>query len=412
MSNVFINKNRAPLQNLPPPNPAVRDFHRSLPHYAPTPLISLPSLAQELGIRHLLLKNETSRLGLPAFKILGASWATAKAVSKRLGLNQDGPAGLGLEVLAEKAQNAGLTLYAATEGNHGRAVARMAKYLGIKARIYVPSVSDEDVKGNIESEGAEVVVWDGDYDGAVLATKAGAERQEGERGLLISDTALVAGDEVVQWIVEGYQTMFKEIEEQILEMGISEREVTHVLSPVGVGSLCSGVVTHFGAPERGVRPEVVTVEPTVAACLKASLEKGEMSSVEVGYTICSGMCCGTPSASAWPLLRNGISMAVMVEDVDVEKAMFELQQYGVDAGYVTLRLNIWQVGGCPEYFTGLGTLSSQAHANHRSLTTSFTRPCGAATTAAVKQLPALGKDSIVILLCTEGVRRYNMKANE
>lgn len=333
MTNIFVNQNRAPLNNLPPPDPAVRNFHRTLPHYAPTPLVSLPEVAKELGIRHLLLKDETSRLGLPAFKILGASWATAKAISTHLGLQHESSEELSLEKLASKARDAGLTLYAATEGNHGRAVARMAKYLGIGARIYVPAVCDDAVRTNIESEGAQVVVWDGDYDAAVLATKAGSERHEGGGGLLISDTALVAGEKVAGWIVDGYQTMFSEIEEQIEEMGV-EGEVTHVLTPVGVGSLCSAVVTHFGNPGRRVKPEIVTVEPTVAACAKKSLEMGEMTSVQVGYTICSGMCCGTPSASAWPLLRDGVSMAVTVEDIDVERDMFELQKYGVNSGYV------------------------------------------------------------------------------
>jgi len=133
------------------------------------------------------------------------------------------------------------------------------------------------------------VIWDGSYDDAVLAAKAAAEVHEGGKGLLISDTALVEGDEVAGWIVEGYQTMFEEVEEQLLELG---EEVTHVVTPVGVGSLCQAVVTRFKAAGRR-EVEVVCVEPVEAACLKRSLEEGRMVSVEVGYTICSGMCCGT-----------------------------------------------------------------------------------------------------------------------
>jgi diaminopropionate ammonia-lyase len=289
-SHIYINKHLASLPNLPPPDPHVRAFHRSLPHYTPTPLISLPEIAASLGIRTLHLKNETSRLGLPAFKILGASWATARAVSKRLSLAGKEGAVPDLAALATAAQAAGLTLYAATEGNHGRAVARMAKYLGIAARIYVPSSSDEHVRGNLRSEGAEVVVCAHEYDDAVLATKDAAEKHADGNGLLISDTALEDGDECAQWIVDGYQTMFDEVEEQA--GGV---QFTHVLVPVGVGSLCQAVVTHFRLEDgRGkAKADVITVESEKAPSLKSSLEAGEMVSVETGYTICSGMCCGT-----------------------------------------------------------------------------------------------------------------------
>lgn len=342
--------------------PAAREFHQSLPDYAATPLVSLPEIAKELGIRLLLLKNETSRLGLPAFKILGASWATARAISKRLGLGHDS---LNLQDLKDSAQAADLTLYAATEGNHGRAVARMAKYLGIKSRIFVPDSSDEAVIGNIMKEGAEIVVWEGSYDQAVVATKAAAEDHNDGKGLLISDTALEIGDETAQWIVDGYQTMFQEIEDQIEEF--TSENITHILSPVGVGSLCQGVVTYFGNNKKLGNPHIITVEPVEAACLKASLEAGELTSIDVGYTICTGMCCGTPSVSAWALLKDVVFIALTVEDKDVEEALLELQKYGVRAG-----------------------------------------PCGSATLAALRHLD-LEQDAVVLLLCTEGARRYYIK---
>src|SRR6476646_10373795 len=60
-------------------------FHRRLPGYRPTPLIEAPALARLLGIGRVLVKDESSRLGMPAFKILGASWAVYRALGKRLG---------------------------------------------------------------------------------------------------------------------------------------------------------------------------------------------------------------------------------------------------------------------------------------------------------------------------------------
>ncbi|HYH10822.1 MAG TPA: hypothetical protein VD789_00610, partial [Thermomicrobiales bacterium] len=57
------------------------EFHRRLPGYIPTPVHDLPDLASELKIEQVLVKDETSRLDLPAFKMLGASWAIYRSLA-------------------------------------------------------------------------------------------------------------------------------------------------------------------------------------------------------------------------------------------------------------------------------------------------------------------------------------------
>jgi diaminopropionate ammonia-lyase len=59
-------------------------FHQRLDGYAPTPLRRAPELARTLRVGQVLLKDESSRLGLPAFKILGASWAIYRALEFRV----------------------------------------------------------------------------------------------------------------------------------------------------------------------------------------------------------------------------------------------------------------------------------------------------------------------------------------
>ena len=66
----------------PPGSTDAQAFHRSLPGYAPTPLVPVPALAAELGVGQVLVKDESSRLGLPAFKVLGASWACERVLAK------------------------------------------------------------------------------------------------------------------------------------------------------------------------------------------------------------------------------------------------------------------------------------------------------------------------------------------
>src|SRR6516164_11239369 len=59
----------------------VRAYHASLPGYAPTPLAEVPALAAELGAGRVFVKDESARLGLPAFKVLGASWAVRQLLA-------------------------------------------------------------------------------------------------------------------------------------------------------------------------------------------------------------------------------------------------------------------------------------------------------------------------------------------
>ena len=125
------------------PDAAAAEFHRRLPGYAPTPLVEVPDLAAELGVGRLFVKDESVRFDLRAFKFLGASWAGFLAVSRRSGYT--GQAGLdGLRAHLAPADG-GLALIAATDGNHGRAVARTARLLGLAARVYVPDCVPEIV---------------------------------------------------------------------------------------------------------------------------------------------------------------------------------------------------------------------------------------------------------------------------
>src|SRR6185312_5671243 len=62
-----------------------RVFHASMPGYAPSALRPAPAAANALGVAEVLVKDESARLGLPAFKVLGASWAVYRALLARLG---------------------------------------------------------------------------------------------------------------------------------------------------------------------------------------------------------------------------------------------------------------------------------------------------------------------------------------
>lgn len=169
-----------------PGRASAHELHRSMTGYAPTALRELPALAAELGVGRVFVKDESDRLGLPAFKILGASWAVCRAVAQRIGLPAEN---ITVESLRDGLRAAGspqLTIVTATDGNHGRAVARMAALLGLCARVYIPSgVADTAVRA-IEAEGAPVIFGGPSYDDAVATA---ARSAAGPDELLVQDTS-------------------------------------------------------------------------------------------------------------------------------------------------------------------------------------------------------------------------------
>ena len=105
-------------------------FHKTLPGYKPTPLVSLKNLSNQLGIQEILVKDESQRLGLNAFKVLGASYAMALEIQRMLGSNNTP---LTYETIKKEHQAIKkMTFVTATDGNHGRAVAWSAKHFGCK----------------------------------------------------------------------------------------------------------------------------------------------------------------------------------------------------------------------------------------------------------------------------------------
>lgn len=280
-------------------------FHRSLEGYAPTPLVDVPALAAELGVGRVLVKDESSRLGLPAFKALGASWAVHQVVERRGG-------GAG-------------TLVTATDGNHGRAVARYARLLGQRAEIFVPRGVSAHAIAAIAEEGAAVTRIDGDYDDAVGAAARAAEANVWD---LVQDTAWPGYEQVPAWIVDGYRTLLVELDAQA--HAVDATPVDLVIVPTGVGSLLQAVLAHYRAQPDG--PAVVAVEPDAAACMGPSLAAGHPVTVDTGITSMAGLNCGTPSQLAWPYIQHGLDAVVTVSDAQAADAAQRLAQDGVDAG--------------------------------------------------------------------------------
>ncbi|PKS08166.1 hypothetical protein jhhlp_005442 [Lomentospora prolificans] len=345
-----------------PPSHLPLRFHKLMPGYSPSPLVSLKSVAEDIGVQDVYLKFEGERFGLPSFKILGASWSTFRMLAAKLGLPLD--SSIDAVKSALRTHPEPVTLFAATDGNHGRAVARMGAIMGIPAQIYIPRALDPITVAKIREEGATVTELDATYDVAVQTAYEQAGKTSG--GVLVQDTAFEGYEEIPTWIVEGYSTMMLEIDGQL-----QGKSVDLVVVPVGVGSFAQAVVSHCKA--EGKSTPVLTVEPDTAACLYKSLIRGNLTSVETTVpTIMTGLDCGTVSSIAWPILKDGVDASITVSDYESHKAVKLINSFGVSPG-----------------------------------------PCGAAPLAALRRLTesdkaALGIDrsSVIVLLCTEGQREY------
>ena len=338
-------------------------FHRSMPGYRPTPLLSIPTLAEEVGVASLLVKDLSDCFGLPAFKIMGASWAVNHAIAERLGQ----PPAPAFPTLLRRAESLRpLQLVTATDGNHGRAVAHMAALLGLEATVYVPSGTASARIDAIRGEGARLDVVHGSYDDAV----ARAAQDAGEHRLIVSDTSWPGYESTPRAVIDGYATILCEIDGQLDDLAAPRPDV--VLVQCGVGAFAAAVGVHHWGDD--ARPTLVAVEPDDAACMLESLAAGRIVTVPGPHrSIMAGLNCGTVSLVAWPLLASTFDLCVTVDDECARGAMRLLAKAGIEAG---------ESGGA-----GLAGLLAL---------------CSAPELAMLRERFAIGATANVLVFCTEG----------
>jgi diaminopropionate ammonia-lyase len=276
-------------------------YHRSLRHYKPTPLRQLDALAADLRIRSLQLKDESFRFGLNAFKGLGASFAMH-------------------HWLATHDVSGDAVFTTATDGNHGHAVAWMARQLGYRAVIFMPAHAVPARVTAIQNEGAKVVLVAEGYDAAVQRALDAA----GTNGwIVIQDTATPDYTEVPAWIGAAYWTMARELEPVVHAPGHPEVDV--VFLHAGVGTWPAAMAQYYWDRYGDQRPKIVVVEPIEAACVLESVRAGQPTQATGTLrTIMAGLNCGFPSTAALEVLRHSVDAFVAIPDLWAEQAMRRL----------------------------------------------------------------------------------------
>jgi len=333
---------------------AVLEYHRSLPGYAPTPLVARPDLARALGIGQLLVKYEATRFGLMAFKGLGASWA--------------------LHVLRERRGGTLGTVSTASEGNHGRAVAWAARLAGVPCVIFLPARAAPERIDNIRREGARVELVDGSYEDAVrrcdeISAQAGWQ--------IISDVGYPGYLEIPPLVVEGYSTLYREVDAARRERELPAPDV--VLIPGGVGGILHAGVVHYRGG--GASARLVSVEPCEGDCLTTSIESpGGAPAISTGSRRTAQAClnCAEVSLPSWPPIRAGVDVFLAIDDGFAEDAVRRLAR---------------PTGGDPPIEAG--TSGAAATGGLIALATD-------ARFAPARERLGLGRETVALAICTEG----------
>ena len=280
---------------------AAQRFHAGFAAYAPTPLLSLPHLAGDLGLRHFYLKDESRRFGLNAFKVLGGSYALGRYLAGKLGRPLESLRLQDLHASATRATLGDITFATTTDGNHGRGLAWAARELGYKCVVFMPKGSAQVRVENILAEGADCTVTDLNYDDTV---RLSARLAREHNWVVVQDTAWEGYEEIPTWIMQGYTTLALEALEALTAQGTPP---THCFLQAGVGCFAGAVAGFLVAALGDKAPKIIIVEPHAADCIYRSALAGDGTPHAVGgdlATIMAGLACGEPCTISWGALRD------------------------------------------------------------------------------------------------------------
>ena len=193
----------------------------------------------------------------------------------------------------------------ASAGNHAQGVAYAAKCYGVKATIVMPTTTPLMKVNRTKSYGAEVVLWGDVYDEAC----AKAYELADEKGYTFihpfNDLTVATGQGTIA------MEIFKE-----------QPLVDYILVPIGGGGLATGVSTLAKLLNPHIK--VIGVEPAGAACMKASLEKGEVVTLPHVNTIADGTAVQTPGSKIFPYIQENLDGVITIEDDELIVAFLDM----------------------------------------------------------------------------------------
>lgn len=207
--------------------------------------------------------------------------------------------------LSDEEKNKGIITSSA--GNHAQGVAYAAQKLGVKATIVMPKTTPLIKVEATRSYGVEVVLHGEVYDDAY----AEACRLEQKHGY----TFVHPFNDID--VIEGQGTISLEIFDEL-------EDADYILVPIGGGGLISGIA--IAAKEVNPNVKIIGVEPEEAQCMKKSIEKDKVITLDSVNTIADGTAVKTPGSNNFDIVKQYVDEIVTVSDHEVMDAFLTLLQ--------------------------------------------------------------------------------------
>lgn len=196
-------------------------------------------------------------------------------------------------------------LITASAGNHAQGVAYAAKCYGIQATIVMPTTTPLIKVNRTKGYGARVVMYGDVYDEACEYAYQLAQENGYTFVHPFDDLAVATGQGTIA------MEIFKELP-----------LVEYILVPVGGGGLATGVSTL--AKLLNPKIKVIGVEPEGASCMKASLEAGEVVTLEGVSTIADGTAVKRPGEQIFPYIQKNLDGIITVSDEELVVAFLDM----------------------------------------------------------------------------------------
>jgi diaminopropionate ammonia-lyase len=287
-----------------------------------TPLLAAHNtLAEQVGVAELYVKDERGRMGLGSFKALGAAFAIAvDAVEAEPGCLVDSEDAKEGNIQAARASVRltalkGNVYVCASAGNHGLSVAAGAKLFGARAVIYLAETVPEAFANQlINVYGATVVRSGSDYDESMAAAKQAAEIN-GSSWTLLSDSSWPGYIDTPKKVMEGYLQLADEVTRQ---WASSQSQCpSHIFLQAGVGGMAVALAGYFRSVW-GDEPNIIVVEPEYAPALIESIQAGRCIVTQGPNSSMGRLDCKEPSLMALAGLAEYANYFITVSEMEVE----------------------------------------------------------------------------------------------
>lgn len=198
---------------------------------------------------------------------------------------------------------------AASAGNHAQGLAWAAGSLGISSHIVMPELTPVIKVKRTRAYGAHVELHGDSFDAAY---QRALELRDAEGRVFVSPFDH-------EEIVAGQGSIGLEIDEQV-------EDLDAVVVPIGGGGMIAGTACAIKEHRPGVK--VFGVQTEAATAVYDSFRAGELVATPSTTSIADGIAVKKPGEIPFESIQNYVDDVVLVSEVEIEAAIFELIESG------------------------------------------------------------------------------------